>query len=273
MAPKSAPAATPPETPAAATPRAATRKKKSKAKQRSRAAPAATAEPVVLPPTAQLPSRVQQTFASLKHSERLFVYYYTGQARGNVVLAARLAKLAKATRGRSGKVSEATYQTLSSLGCQLMLKPQVRAAIDAWYESFNISAATVTASIADMASINMGPFVQYDAATEGLKVKVPDEDTWLAHQHWVKRVKMDPETGNVVDLELHDSLAAKRDLAKILRLTSDAPIIGLFLTVQQMTDEEILRELAQSSGQLDMPVHARIGNGEVVSVTTAQQQK
>lgn len=162
---------------------------------------------------------------------------YCGRARGNATLAAQIA-------GVTG-----TYATQAAVGCRFMGDLRVRAAVEAWMEAFAMSAALLTASITDMAEANLGPFVEWQE-DKSLLIKVPTAEEWEAHKHWVKEIEVDPKSGKVTRLTLHDSLAAKRDLAKILKLYSDAPInVGtLNVTLQRMSDEELLAELERVRG-------------------------
>lgn len=184
-----------------------------------------------------LPTKVQARLLPLNTKERLFVIAYCGKARGNATLASQLAGVGQ------------TYATNASQGSMLLQSPPVRAAIDAWMDAFAVSAAQVTAGIADLAQANVGPFLEYNVGTQQLTVKVPDAETWESHKHWVKSVRADAETGRVVHLEVHDALAARRELAKILKLYSDAPIFHFHLHLQQMTDDELLAQLAQAHEQ------------------------
>lgn len=192
--------------------------------------PAAAAPPVTTEGIeSYFPSRVKQTLHACSVQERKFVLAYTSTARGNAVLAAQLA-------GITG-----SYAARASQGCMMLQKPQVRAAIDAWMEAYALNATQLTAQFKDLTEVNPGPFVERQA-DGSLLTKVPDDITWEAHKHWVKSILCDPETGRVIKLELHDAMAARRELAKILKLYSDAPILALHLHYQQMSDEELLKQ-------------------------------
>lgn len=195
------------------------------------------------PPTAipkhlsHLPSNVQKTLAPLSILTRNFVMAYVGEARGNGTLAAKLA----------GIVSTST-STLASRACIMLQDPLVRAAIDAWMQAFAMTASELTASITDLVAANMGPFIKWNA-DGSLEVKVPTDDDWEAHKHWIKELETDPKSGKVVRIQLHDSMGARRELAKILKLYSDQPIFQLHLHLQQMTDDQLLAELESARAE------------------------
>lgn len=192
--------------------------------------------PATIPPDRlpqHLPERVRTALQPCTVSERKFVLAYVGEARGNGALAVQLAKLTKTTQH---------VTTRSARANQFLQVPHVRRAIDVWFETFGITAAQLTAALADLASAHLGPFVTWDPVTKGLKVEVPDAQTWEAHRHWLKSVKVDKKTGMVTDIELHDTVSPKRELAKILKLYSDAPIMNAHFHYHQMTDAELLAE-------------------------------
>lgn len=235
-------------------PRSPRKRKKQKVQRRRGAAPYPPRdkhgrdlrEPIVpepIPPPAlakhltTLPERVQGALLQCSLGHRKFVEAYVGVARGNGTYAAKLA-------GLGGKGAD--YMRRAVMASQVLRLAHVRAAIDLWMDAVSVNAAQLTFAIADIAQANLGPFVEW--GKDGtLTVKVPSEDTWEAHKHWIKSLKTDPETGKVIEIELHDAAAARRDLAKILKLHSDAPIFALYLQAQSMTDSALIAEIAELS--------------------------
>lgn len=174
-----------------------------------------------------MPTVVLRALASLTLKERKFVESYCGEARGNATLAVKKA-------GFKG-----TDNTLQTLGSQVKRRTHVYAAIQAWLTAYAMGAAELTRLITDMAGINPGPFVQL-TAEGGLQWHIT-ADAWETYKHWVKAIEWD-EKGKV-RLILHDARSAQRDLAKILKLYSDAPQWTLHLHLQQLSDDEVLRRL------------------------------
>lgn len=172
---------------------------------------------------------------------RRFVMAYCGEARGNATLAAQKA-------GIGG-----TYSAQANRASVLLRDPAIISAVEAWMESYGLTPAQLTASIADLAQVNPGPF--FEISSDGklqLKEKIsPDE--WEAHKHWIKAIRTD-EKGKVVDIELHNSMEARRELAKIHKLYSDAPLFALQLHLHQIPDTELLKQLAEARAEEDRTI-------------------
>lgn len=190
---------------------------------------------IVVPRLGNLPASVQEAFAPLSVAQRRFVVAYCGEANGIGVLACKLAGIGGSYSNRAAKAS------------QMLRDPKVMAARDAWMAAYAMTKAEVTAQFADLARANLGPFVRVNA-DGSLAIKM-DEDTWEAHKHWIKSVECDPDTGAVTRLVLHDALAARREIAKILKLYSDAPQLNMFLYLQSLPDDEILRRLQEEEAR------------------------
>lgn len=185
-----------------------------------------------------LPPRVQAALRKLTFMEQQFVVAYCTQARGNGTLAIQLI----------GKVG--SYAMQASIASTMLHTLKVRSAIDEWMDAFAMTAAQVTSAVRDLAEANMGPFVKWDSTTKQLQVRVPDEPTWEAHKHWIKSIQCN-EKGKVTEIQLHDRQAALREMSKILKLYSEAPIIGFHFHLTRMTDEELVRELELMEGTDD----------------------
>jgi hypothetical protein len=204
---------------------------------RRRSGTKAVALASVSPASVAMPVAVKQSLKALPPQQQRFVVNYCGPARGNGTLAAKLA-------GVKGE-----YQTVAARASQMLADERVRAAVDAWMTAYALSGAEVTAQLADMAQANFGPFLEFvedgDDPDGGgrLVIRLPDADTWEAYKHWIRAVEADPVTGHVTRVILHDALAAKRELAKILKLYSDAPIFNLTLYLQKLPDAQLMEQL------------------------------
>jgi hypothetical protein len=71
----------------------------------------------------------------------------------------------------------------------------------------------------------------------------------LRFELWIRAIEVDPETGAVTRLILHDAQKAQDTLAKILKLFSDAPQFIFRLQVRSAPDEEITRRLEEARAQ------------------------
>lgn len=179
-----------------------------------------------------LPQAVREALKPLTPMERSFVEAYCGAARGNGQLAAKLAGV------------KGVYATQATRGSQMRHDPAVNAAIEAWMNAHQVSGIELTAQLIDLAQVNPGPFVELQKNGK-LKVKVLSDDVWQAHKHWIKGFDVDVK-GNVCKVFLHDAAAAKRELAKILKLYSDAPVFNFNLHLNQLSDEELLKEYQEA---------------------------
>lgn len=192
----------------------------------------------------KLPMAVQETLKALTPLEQRFVIEYCGRARGNGTLAATLA-------GCKG-----AKPTVATRASQMRHEPQVSAAIEAWMSAHALGATELTAKLIDLADVNPGPFTELQK-DGSLKVKVLDDETWIAHKHWIKQIEVDPKTGTVTRLILHDSTHALRELAKILKLYSEAPQVNFNVYLQQLSDDELMKEWEEA--------RAAIASGAVLS--------
>lgn len=183
----------------------------------------------------RLPTNVREAFTPLKPIERRFVVCYCSSARGNATLAARQAGVIDRT-GNTG--------TFGSRTSALMYNPDVRRAIEAWMEAYALSAVELTYQLKDLAEVNLGPFVMRDELGN-LVVRTVSDDEWQAHKHWIKEIECSAKTGRVTRVVLHDALAARKELARILKLHTDQPIIALNLYLRGLTDEAILAKLME----------------------------
>lgn len=193
-----------------------------------------------------LPPVVRDSLMRCTPLERRFVMAYCSRAAGNGQLAVKLA----------GNKSE--YGTRASLASQLLRQETVRAAVDAWMTTFALGAAEITARIADMARSNLEPFLEIEPqvttkkgrgkkATStttggGIKLRAQTDESWARHAHWIKNVEVDPKSGRITKLQVHDPLKALDLMAKILKLYSDAPQVNLFLYLQSLSDDDLLGE-------------------------------
>jgi len=189
-----------------------------------------------------LPPSVKTALEACSPLQQSFVTMFCSPApygaRGNATLAAKMA-------GVSG-----TYSKIASMASQWRREPQVRKAIEAWMGAFAKTGIELTQELADMSECNLGPFLTKDK--KGNRVlKLPADDAeWEAHKHWIKAVDVD-RSGRVTRLVLHDALAAKREMAKILKLYIDQPPINLNVILSRMSDDELVAQWKKA--RLDAP--------------------
>jgi hypothetical protein len=186
------------------------------------------------------PDSVKEALRPLSVQERKFVLAYVGEANGNGQLACKLAGIAV----------EGAYINRAARASQMMKRQAIRNAIDAWFQAYALTAVELTAQVADIANASMAPFTQVEA-DGSIVIKVSDDDTWAAYQHWIKEIECDPKTGRITRIVLHDAQGARRDMMKILKLTSDAPIFAMGLIAAQMTDADLLRALEEARAEED----------------------
>lgn len=180
--------------------------------------------------TVALPAPAATALAGLKLVQRKFVVSYC--EHGNGVLAAKQAGV------------KGTYWSQAAAASKWLKEPKIRAAVETWLTTFAMTAAEVTAGLADLARAHLGAFVAPNAEGQ-LNLRPLTEDEWAAHRHWIRSVDADPETGRVTRIVLHDALRARDLLAKALKLYGDAPIVNLFF-VRQMSDEQLLADLEEA---------------------------
>ena len=188
--------------------------------------------PSTVVPLTTVPDAVKQALLACTPQQRVYVIHYCGEARRNQTLAAKLA-------GVPG-----SYHAQASTASGWMTDPNVRAAIEAWMDAFALSASEITHALADHAGAHLGPFVKVRRNGQ-LEVQVKDDQTWQKYRHWVKAIECDPDTGRVIKVILHDRLTAMREMAKILKLYSEAPQLNMNFYAQ-MSDEELYRELEEA---------------------------
>jgi hypothetical protein len=223
-----------------------------------------------------LPPSVKKALEALSPYERKFVQLYCGDCHGNGVaamqalrsrqLAKQVAKNMKPRTPRKGGkpapagskkgIAPMTYSTAASKASQILMRPHVRMAVNAWMEAFAMSAAEVTAKIGDLAHANMAPFLvrKFVRGKPVMVLQANDHEAWQSHIHWVKKIETSGKTGQIISMELHDAFAAQKEIGKILKLTSDQPILALNLHFQQLSDDEVLAELGRA--------HAEIAEGK-----------
>jgi len=186
-----------------------------------------------------VPESVKAAFEPLSAIERKFVVHYCTAARGNALLAAKMAGLAltqKYNKDKERKASELaqfTYRWIHST--------RIRKAINAWLEAFALGGVELTKQLADAALANVGPFVRRNR-NGSLSIHVDSDFDWDAHKHWIKEVETNKD-GVVTRVAVVDPMQARRELAKIMKLYSDQPILALNLYLQSMSDEAILSRL------------------------------
>ncbi len=197
-----------------------------------------------------LPPVVRETLLKCTPIQQRFVMAYCGPAARNGTLAVKLA----------GNKSD--YGTRAALSSNFLRIEVVRNAIDAWMTTFALGAAEITAGIADLAKSSLEPFLTIEPRTTttkgkgkkaktttaggGIKLREQTDESWAQHAHWIKSVETDPKTGKVTKLQVHDPLRALDLMAKILKLYSDAPQVNLFMYLQNLSDDDLLKEYEQA---------------------------
>lgn len=170
--------------------------------------------------------------------QTLFVLEYCGRAKCNATEAAKLA-------GYTG-----TREVLQSTGAILMSKAKIKAAILKRFDALSAPGEEIIKRMTDDARGDMAPFIQFDSRKRPKVLLTPE--LLLKYGTLIKEIETDPDTGYIRKIKLNDSQAARRDLAKIRRLFSDAPTINVF-QLQELTDEELQQRMALSRTKLRAP--------------------
>ena len=170
--------------------------------------------------------------------QALFVLEYTGRAKCNATEAAKLA-------GYTG-----TRTVLQSTGAILMANPKVKAAILKRFDTLSAPSEEIVKRMTDDARGDMAPFIEFDGKGRP-KVRLTEE-LLAKYGPLIKEIETDPETGYIRKIKLNDSQAARRDLAKIRRLFTDAPTVNIF-QLQELSDEELQQRMALSRTKLRSP--------------------
>jgi len=209
-----------------------------------------------------LPPVVRESLLKCSPEQQRFVMAYCGPAARNGTLAVKMAG------------SKADYGTRASMSSGFLRVEAVRAAIDAWMTTFALGAAEVTAAIADMTRCSLEPFLEIEPVKKvtrgrgkkakvvevggGIRLRKQTDESWAAHAHWIKSVKVDPKTGRITDLQVHDRTRAADLMAKILKLYSDAPQVNLFMHLQSLSDDDLLKEYEQAVRESGMGAASRM---------------
>jgi len=211
----------------------------------------------VSPSLEALPPVVREALLKCSPQEQRFVIAYCGRAAGNGVLAVKLA-------GGKGD-----YGSRAAQSSDMLRKPEVMAARDAWMSTYAMGAAEVTFHIADMSHCSLEPFLEIEPKSTttkvtgkgkkrkrktissggGIRLKEQTDESWARHAHWIKDIEVDPKSGRITKLRVHDRGKYLELIAKILKLHSDAPQVNLFLYLQGLSDEELLKEYETAANQ------------------------
>jgi hypothetical protein len=177
-----------------------------------------------------LPDSVKATLLPLNPKQQRFVIAYCGdEAFGNGSAAARLA----------GYSAKSAYTTQN----ELLRNPKVRAAVDAWFATYAMSATELTARVADLAKVDAGAFLRYEKKTKSV---VFDGKRLSMFSRWIKSFECDPVTGRITKLVPHDPQRAHQTLAKILQLFTDGPQFVFRLQARRASDNEVLAKLEEA---------------------------
>lgn len=187
----------------------------------------------------ELPESVKSAFEPLTPIERRFVVAYCGPARGNAQLAGKMAGVDQMQTRNKDK--ERNAQHMAQYVYAWTHGTRTKKAIEAWMEAHALGAIELTHLLADAARANAGVFLE--RLPNGLiKIKPPSDFVWESHKHWLKSVETGKD-GVVTRLETVDPMAARREIAKILKLYSDQPILAINLFLQGMSDADLLAKL------------------------------
>lgn len=188
-----------------------------------------------------LPEGVKSAFEPLLPIERRFIIAYCGPARGNAQLAGKMAGIsvmqvkAKDKERAAAEIARYVYTWTHA--------PKMRKAIEAWMEAHALGAIELTHQLGDASRANAGVFLQRNK-NGTITIKPSSDFDWEAHKHWIKSAETDKD-GRVTRLEVIDPMQARREIAKILKLYSDQPILALNLFLQSMSDADLLAKLNQ----------------------------
>jgi hypothetical protein len=177
--------------------------------------------------------------------QRLFIEAYCGRARGNATEAARLANY------------DGTDVTLATVGCENLRKPQIKDAINDWFDSRAMHPSEITAELSDIGRAEWRNFltIRYDneGNTIGAKLNLSDKIKALDLLAKIRRMT-GPET---VTIDHSESIEAMR---AAVQMCAAALQIGFFDAIQRFLancegtrTEYILRQLAESEAPDETP--------------------
>jgi len=196
-------------------------------------------DPQVTPPKTPPPK-------GLNHRQQLFVHEYCGRANGNAVKAAELS-------GYRG-----SYNTLAQTGHHLLKNTEIRRAIEEHFQAMAMPSVEVVKRMADDARLDVSNLLALTPTGQVALNLTPE----LLQQFGplIKAIDVDPITGRIERLRFNDSQAARRDIARILKLFDEGTSVNVFLAAQQMSDSQLLAEL-QTTQQGLYPQAGRRGPG------------
>jgi len=188
-------------------------------------------------PNYQAPAH--QLFDGLSLRQAQFVLYYCGVAKGNGTKAAKLA-------GYQCKDDPAFAVQAS----HLLSNPKVRVAVERRFKDLTMGAEEVLKRISDDARLDIAPLIVFDD-NGNPKTKLTPE-ALEEFGTLIKEIQTDPLTGRVTRIKLNDSQAARRDLARILQLYHDGPVVNVNV-YHQMTDDELREQLEAARRRVVAP--------------------
>lgn len=187
--------------------------------------------------------RPSSSIIGLLPKQSRFVDAYCGEANCNATKATELAGYKCS--------SKASYQ---ALGSTMLTVPAVKAAIQARFSQESASAEEIVRRMTADARLDITPLIEKDGFGD-LRMKLTP-DALETYGTLIKEIEVDPSTGVITKIRLNDSQAARRDLAKILRLFTDGPTINLF-ELQSLSDDELLNQLDAARTTLRGPTSDR----------------
>lgn len=196
------------------------------------------------------PKQGEYGFAGgLVGKEALFVIAYCGSANANATTAAQSA-------GYGGNRA-----TLQVRGSELFRLPKVKAAIQARFDELGATGAEIIKRMTEDARLDISDLIEFRNGDAYLHLT--PELLEKGYGRLIKEITIDPETGGIARIKLNDSQAARRDLAKIRRLLTDAPTVNILVQLKELSDEEVVQRLLTARKRFRAPT-ARFegGNGQ-----------
>jgi hypothetical protein len=170
----------------------------------------------------------------LTFKQRAFVKAFVGPAAGNATKAAAMAGY-----------SDSNRNVLAVTGWETLRKPNVQRAISRAVAEREGGPEWTRAGVVEIARSSASDYLVFDTDEKGNRI--PRADLIAAMEAGalgtIKKIKFDPETGGIVQIEGYDRLAALNLLAKMHGIAPDQTNVT-FTTPQQQALGQMLRDPA-----------------------------
>ncbi len=177
-----------------------------------------------------------------------FVLYYCGPANCNGTQAAKDA-------GFAPGASRLTHQVTAS---RLLRDPKIKAAILKRFNDLTASGEEIMRRMTADARMSLEGMVTFDA--DGVASIRLTPAILKVYGTLIKEFELD-EKGRVVKVKLNDSQAARRDIARVLQLFHDNPVINIY-NLQELSNEEVAQRLVSARDRMTLRhYHGRQDNG------------